>query len=297
MKLTNRILLTVFLCFLFFISTDNSVQAAVKINQTNKTMYIDDTYTLKITGTKQYILWKSSDKKIASVTKKGKITAKKTGICTITAIIGSGINNKKLSCKIKVQSRLSCADTLVRCYADEYETVRIKTKNLSKYESLVIENADNEIVSADWNDESDYFDIVFIPKKLGIAEIKVKIMYEKGRYFDIKNDSLTFFVISYPDRTGWLKNSDVDFYDCLTFIPRRLENDNAILEYKISNNSGYDLDGIYDVTRFELNPEIDSIDSENCYISNGLKYKIINNDYYFNITSLEELFFSKAGDF
>lgn len=291
MKLINRMLFTIFLCFLLCLVTDNSAQAAVKINKTNKTMYIDDTFTLKVTGTKQYVLWKSSNKKIASVTTKGKVSAKKTGVCTITAIIGSGINNKKLSCKIKVQSRLSCKNTLVRCYADEYETVRIKAKNLSKYESLVIEDSDNEIISANWNDKSDYFDIVFIPKKLGVAEIKVKIMYEEGRYFDIKNDSLTFLVISYPDRTGWLKSSYVDFYDCLSFIPKGfIENTNAILEYKISNNSDYDLDGIYDVIRFELNPEVDLKNSENCYISNNLLYKIINNDYYFNTASLEELF-------
>lgn len=294
MKLINRMLFTIFLCFLLCLVTDNSAQAAVKINKTNKTMYIDDTFTLKVTGTKQYVLWKSSNKKIASVTTKGKVSAKKTGVCTITAIIGSGINNKKLSCKIKVQSRLSCKNTLVRCYADEYETVRIKAKNLSKYESLVIEDSDNEIISANWNDKSDYFDIVFIPKKLGVAEIKVKIMYEEGRYFDIKNDSLTFLVISYPDRTGWLKSSYVDFYDCLSFIPKGfIENTNAILEYKISNNSDYDLDGIYDVIRFELNPEVDLKNSENCYISNNLLYKIINNDYYFNTASLEELFFMK----
>lgn len=54
--------------------------------------------TLKITG-KGTIKWKSSNKKIATVSKKGVVTAKKTGTVTITATC----NGKKATCKVKVK--------------------------------------------------------------------------------------------------------------------------------------------------------------------------------------------------
>lgn len=54
--------------------------------------------TLKLTG-KGTVKWKSSNKKIASVSKKGVVTAKKTGTVTITATC----NGKKATCKVKVK--------------------------------------------------------------------------------------------------------------------------------------------------------------------------------------------------
>ena len=76
------------------------VQAAsVKINKTKKTIEVGNKYTLKITGTSKKVKWKSSNKKVATVNSKGKVTAKKAGKTTITAKVG----NKKLKCKITVK--------------------------------------------------------------------------------------------------------------------------------------------------------------------------------------------------
>ncbi len=57
------------------------------------------TYTLKMKGTSQKVKWSSSNKKVATVTKKGKITAKTGGTCTITAKVGG----KKYKCTLKVK--------------------------------------------------------------------------------------------------------------------------------------------------------------------------------------------------
>lgn len=285
MGAVKKILFVISLCFLSFITTNISAQASVKINKTDKTMYINDTYTLKVTGTKQYILWKSSDKKVASVTKKGKVTAKKAGTCIITAIIGSGMNNQKLSCRINVNSKLSCDDKIIRCYTDEYNSVRINTKHLSKYESLVIEEDNSKIVSADWDYKSDYFDIIVIPKKLGVTKIKVSVANEKDSVFSPKNDFITFLVVSYPDRTGWLDESNLKYYN-LDFTL------DFILIYEHIDDSSFDLDGIIDTTELQLNPDIDMQEDQSSYISNGLKYKIINGkQFYFDTKSLEDIFF------
>jgi len=78
-----------------------TVQAAsIKINKTKKTLNVKQTYTLKITGSKKKVKWSSSNKKVATVNAKGKVTAKKKGTATITA----KVNGKKYTCKIKVEN-------------------------------------------------------------------------------------------------------------------------------------------------------------------------------------------------
>lgn len=76
-----------------------TVQAAtVKLNSTKKTLVIGDTYQLKLKGTSGKIKWSTSNKKVAAVSQKGKVTAKKSGTATITAKVGK----KKYICKITV---------------------------------------------------------------------------------------------------------------------------------------------------------------------------------------------------
>ncbi len=57
------------------------------------------TITAKVDGTKQKITWSSSNKKIATVSSKGKVKGVKKGTATITAKVGS----KKYNCKVTVK--------------------------------------------------------------------------------------------------------------------------------------------------------------------------------------------------
>lgn len=84
-------------------SIDSSfyVQAAsIKLNKTKLTMNVKEKYTLKVKGTKKKVKWSTSKKSIATVSSKGKVTAKKAGTTTITAKVGG----KKYKCKIKVET-------------------------------------------------------------------------------------------------------------------------------------------------------------------------------------------------
>lgn len=82
----------------------SSVQAAsIKINTKKKTLKVKQSYTLKISGTKKKVKWTSSNNKVATVSSKGKVTAKKKGTATITATVG----NKKYTCKITVTNPTS----------------------------------------------------------------------------------------------------------------------------------------------------------------------------------------------
>lgn len=58
------------------------------LNKDKATIYYGDTTTLKMLNTKSKTKWTSSNKKVATVSSKGKITAKGLGTATITAKIG-----------------------------------------------------------------------------------------------------------------------------------------------------------------------------------------------------------------
>lgn len=80
-----------------------TVEAAVqKINKKKLTMKKGEKKKLKIIGAKKAVKWKSSNKKVASVSKKGMVKAKKKGTAVITAKTGK----KRFRCKVKVKNSL-----------------------------------------------------------------------------------------------------------------------------------------------------------------------------------------------
>lgn len=74
--------------------------ATVKISKTKATLINGQTLTLKITGTSSSVKWSTSKSSVATISAKGKVTAKKKGTTTITAVAGK----KKLTCKITVEA-------------------------------------------------------------------------------------------------------------------------------------------------------------------------------------------------
>lgn len=104
-------LFTLMLCLGSFFPVDapitpqaQTVQAAsAKISRKTLTLTKGKSAVLKVTGTKSKITWSSSNKKVAAVSQKGKVTAKKAGSATITAKAGK----KLFKCKITVKSPAS----------------------------------------------------------------------------------------------------------------------------------------------------------------------------------------------
>ncbi len=75
-------------------------QAKTRLNKTKLTISVGQKVTLKVKGSRKKAKWSSSNKKVATVSRKGKVRAKKAGKTTITAKVGK----KKYRCKITVIS-------------------------------------------------------------------------------------------------------------------------------------------------------------------------------------------------
>lgn len=89
------------LILVIMIPCSSEAKSKMSLSKTKLTLYIgDDARTIEVKGlnSNQTVKWKTTNKKVATV-KNGKITPKKKGTTTITAIIGK----KKLTCKVTVK--------------------------------------------------------------------------------------------------------------------------------------------------------------------------------------------------
>ena len=100
----KRLMIAMMILFMMSVlpTTFIHVNAAVKISSSKITIAKGTTYTLKISGTTKEIKWTSSNKSVATVNTKGKITAKKKGSTNITAFVGG----KSYICKLTVKDLL-----------------------------------------------------------------------------------------------------------------------------------------------------------------------------------------------
>ncbi len=132
MKTTKKlfILLLVMVLSFSFYNTEVYAKRTVKINRPKKVLYVGMTTKLKLLYAKGNIEWKSSNKKIATVSKKGNVKAKKKGIVVITA----KYKGKKYKCKL---------------------TVKAKKSDLSNYYNPSVNREDSED-SEDSNDDGSY---------------------------------------------------------------------------------------------------------------------------------------------
>ncbi|MCR5692330.1 MAG: family 43 glycosylhydrolase, partial [Eubacterium sp.] len=79
----------------------------VKLNKKKLTLRVGKKYKLKLKNNKKKVKWSSSKKKVATVTKKGLVKAKKKGTCKITAKVGK----KKYVCKVTVKKKKTTKTT------------------------------------------------------------------------------------------------------------------------------------------------------------------------------------------
>ena len=187
------------------VSTLVSAQAAtkVKLNKTKATIYNGKTLQLKMKGTKEKVTWSSSAKKIATVDKKGKVTAKKVGKATITATVGK----KKYTCKITVKSPLTISPK--KLSISEGEEARVA---ISYYldGDIVYSESKSGIVDCTWEDGWDGDDTGLIIK--GVAAGKTTITIKNSKTKDVVKVKVTVTpapVVEYVYEIGQLFGKDI----------------------------------------------------------------------------------------
>ena len=111
-KITKAMALTMALSMMLgCMTTGSKVEAAkkVKLNKKNISLKVGETFKLKLKNSKGTVKWSTNKKKVAIVTKKGKVTAKKKG----TAIITAKNKNKKYKCTVKVAKMVKPTPTAI----------------------------------------------------------------------------------------------------------------------------------------------------------------------------------------
>jgi hypothetical protein len=96
-----RYTVLIFALMIAMIIPTSTAQAASKpkLNKTKATICVSKTVKLKVTNSSSKVTWKSSNKKIATVSKSGKVKGIKSGKVTITAKVGK----KSVKCKVTVR--------------------------------------------------------------------------------------------------------------------------------------------------------------------------------------------------
>ena len=112
-----------------------NVPKKLSLNYTFLTMQKGTKLTLRVTAVSpseasKKVTWKSSNKKVVSVSKKGVLTAKQKGTATITAKAKSG--GKKVKCKVKVTSRKKAASKVLVANFSATGTTKDIAKKVAK---------------------------------------------------------------------------------------------------------------------------------------------------------------------
>lgn len=169
-------LVAIFMAVIMILSFNPvNAQAAtkMKINKTKTTIYVGDSTSLKVTGTNKKIKWTSSNKKVATVTAKGKVTAKKVGKTVITAKVAG----KKFKCTVVVKKPCLTASVKENTYKIVLHGGKIKKYTSNK--KITIKKINDKTLK------------VTVKKKIGIVKIKVNTTNGKSLTYKINTEAPT----------------------------------------------------------------------------------------------------------
>ncbi len=203
MKNVKKMLIAILMVFLMVFTlpvmsniteTMYTVEAAsVKINKSKYTMNVGEKYTLKMKGTKKKVKWSTSNKKVATVNSKGKVTAKKKGTATITAKVG----NKKYKCKIKVEKPTINKNSKTLNVGEKYT---LKIKGTSQKVKWSTSNKKVATVNSKGKVTAKKKGTATITAKVGNKKIKAKIKVTEKvneNEYDNSFDKLSKYIENY----------------------------------------------------------------------------------------------------
>ena len=204
MKRINKFL--TILCLIFIIlCIPVSADAKTKMNKTKITISVGKKYKLSLSGVKKGIVWKTNNKKIATVSKNGTVSGKKKGTATITA----KVKKRSYKCKVTVKNvtpkltKLTASNTKLQCGKKNSVTFSVKKQgNLKK---IYLYDSKNKKVGL-MHDDGKKGDK---KKNDGIYSLSVKISRSKPsklKYYTksgkIKSSAITIYSFSAPSAAG-----------------------------------------------------------------------------------------------
>ena len=198
-----------------------NVDAAVKMEKTKVTCTAKERFSLKVKGTSRKATWTSSNKRIATVTKKGgNVVTKRAGRVTITAKVGS----KKVKCRVTVK----------KAAPKPYLTATTKTLRVGESFLLIQGQYTDYESTFSYNDHIATIDSTGRVTATGIGQTKVLVNRGKdaqGRYRDYV---CTINVVAGPApvcKHQWM--------DTLTFTSKGVRKDVAFIQ-KAFRSEAYD---------------------------------------------------------
>ena len=231
----------------FSLLSINNVSAAskIKINKSKIILYAGKTATLKLKNNKKKVRWTSSNRKIATVSKKGKVKAKKIGKAIITAKVGK----KKYKCVVTVKKKKNKFENTTKKPTNENaNTEKVETGKCGEKATYILNKAGVLTINGSGKIKDFAFSenqkIKEVCISEGITEIGI------GCFNDCHNISK----VSLPDTLKVLNN----FWNCENLnsitIPKNVEKmydlnfDRCInlKEIKVSEENKYysDIDGV-----------------------------------------------------
>ncbi len=119
--------------------------AQISLNKKKASLTVGKTIQLNVKGAKAKIKWSSSNKKVATVSTKGKVKGKKPGQAVITAKIGKNILSCKITVKKKTKAKTKGAKPkfsknliTLNLYTHSSESVRLTSISASKMKKVKI---------------------------------------------------------------------------------------------------------------------------------------------------------------
>lgn len=215
-------------CISMVTSTDFVQAASIKLNKTSLTIYTGKTSTLKVIGTSKKVTWSTSNKKVATVSSKGTVSAKYPG----NAIITARVSNKNLKCKVTVKRQTTSKKAALKAYYNFLKSYKFNTDPSTRGFNLAYINNDSipELIVFD----GDYHAAGV--KVYAYVNGKVKYISEFGEYGGFEYQEKKGVIRSYWVGQG---NCIKNYYKWNGSKLSTIMSSNAIEELRPDGNFGY----------------------------------------------------------
>lgn len=176
----------------------------VELNKNKLDLGVKDTATLKVLHNKKKVVWSSSNKKVVTVNKKGKLTAKKAGKATIKAKVGKTTYKCVVTVKNNNKSKKDANGTYKYSYKPEAKVDELKKEK--KYTVTEVPDGVQVVIKKDSKTKQvESGDVIVLPDSKGNPYVAMKVDTVRN------TGSQCVYTGDVADYTDVFEKIDVDF--------------------------------------------------------------------------------------